>query len=223
MEQLTPQLLSVQDESFLKNYIQKQVNKPVFLTLTDNAVSMISVREKKKGISVRLNHIFLKADNKILDEVAGFIKKKSGKIPAIRKFIDHHKSFLKERKPRTITVSTNGKFYNLAEIFESLNRKYFNNRLSASITWGKQVSRYAVKKRTLGSYQDNTNIIRISPVLDRKGVPVYVVEFVVYHEMLHADAGTDLKNKRRVIHTREFKRREKLYKHYERAVNWGKF
>ena len=64
------------DETYLKNYFQKRFNKPVILILTDNATSMISVREKHDAISVRLHRIFLKADERVLDEVAEFIKGK---------------------------------------------------------------------------------------------------------------------------------------------------
>ena len=208
------------NETYLKNYFQKEVKKPVLLTLTDNSTSMISVREKQGGISVRLHRIFLKADNEVLDEVVSFIKKKRGKTPVIKEFIRQHKSFLKERKPRTITLNPNGKLYNLTDIFNSLNSEYFNNSLSVLITWGKRSPRYAVKRRTLGNYQKKTNTIRINPILDSRKVPRYVIEFIVYHEMLHAVIDTVLKNGRRSIHSKEFKNRERKYKNYHKAIEW---
>ena len=64
--------------------------------------------------------------------------------------------------------------------------------------------------------------IRINPVLDSRKIPRYVIGFIVYHEMLHADIDTELKNCRRRIHSEEFKKREKMYKYYERAVEWEK-
>jgi predicted metal-dependent hydrolase len=222
MKQLSLPFLSEQDETSLKNYFREQINKPVLLTITDNSTSVISVREKNDGISLRLHWFFLKADSRVLDEVVEFIKKKGGKTPAIRNFIRQNQNCLKERKPLPITASPKGKYYDLADIFDSLNREYFNNHLSVLITWGKRSPKYSVKNRTLGSYQENTNIIRINPALDRKRVPLYFIEFIVYHEMLHADIGTEQKNGRRVIHSAEFKRREKFYKNYERAANWDK-
>ena len=220
MKQLALPFLLEHDETYLKNYFQKEVNKPVLLTLTDNSTSMISVREKQGGISVRLHRIFLKADNEVLDEVVSFIKKKRGKTPVIRQFIRQNQSFLKERKPRTITINPNGKLYNLTDIFNSLNSEYFNNSLSVLITWGKRSPRYAVKRRTLGNYQKKTNTIRINPILDSRKVPRYVIEFIVYHEMLHAVIDTVLKNGRRSIHSKEFKNRERKYRNYHKAIEW---
>ena len=220
MKQLALPFLLEHDETYLKNYFQKEVNKPVLLTLTDNSTSMISVREKQGGISVRLHRIFLKADNEVLDEVVRFIKKKRGKTPVIKEFIRQNQSFLKEGKPRTITINPNGKLYNLTDIFNSLNSEYFNNILSVLITWGKRSPRYAVKKRTLGNYQKKTNTIRINPILDSRKVPRYVIEFIVYHEMLHAVIDTVLKNGRRRIHSKEFKNHERKYRNYHKAIEW---
>ena len=104
-----------------------------------------------------------------------------------------------------------------------VNEEYFEGRVSLSITWGTQSHRRIVKKRRLGSYDRDKNMIRISPILDRRTVPRYFVEFVVYHEMLHADIEIYKgRNGRRLIHTKEFRKREKLFKHYERAIAWEK-
>jgi len=51
-------------------------------------------------------------------------------------------------------------------------------------------------------------------------VPRYFIEFVVYHEMLHADMGTEEHEGRRSIHSREFRKRERLFEDYERAMAW---
>ena len=222
MKQLALPFLLEHDVTHLKNYFQKEVNKPVLLTFTDNATSMISVREKQSGISVRLHRIFRKADNEVLDEVVSFIKKKRGKTPVIKQFIRQNQNFLKERKTRTITINPNGKLYNLTDIFNSLNSEYFNNSLSVVITWGRRSPRYAVKKRTLGNYQKKTNTIRVNPILDSRKVPRYVIEYIVYHEMLHAVIDAVVKNGRRRIHSKEFKNRERKYRNYHQAIEWEK-
>jgi hypothetical protein len=48
------------------------------------------------------------------------------------------------------------------------------------------------------------------------------MEFLVYHEILHAEIGVKIENGRRIVHSREFKKREKLFKYYKRAVQWEK-
>ena len=210
------------DAAYLKEYFQERCNKPVIIIITDNATSMISVREKHDAVSVRLHRIFLKADERVLDEVAAFIKEKGGKTPAIKAFIRNNKSCLKDSPPRTVTINPHGRFYNLIDIFNVLNRDYFDDRVAASITWGKRSSRYAVRKRTLGSYQKKTNTIRINPILDRRKIPRYVIEFVAYHEMLHAVIDTVVKNGRRSIHSKAFNNREHEYRNYDKAIEWEK-
>jgi len=64
--------------------------------------------------------------------------------------------------------------------------------------------------------------IMINPILDNKKVPRYVLEFIVYHEMLHAAIDMELQNGRRRIHSKEFKKRERMYKYYHKAVAWEK-
>jgi hypothetical protein len=59
-------------------------------------------------------------------------------------------------------------------------------------------------------------------VLDSRRVPAFYVEFIVYHEMLHAVVESTVKNGRRRIHAREFQEREKLFEHYEKACAWEK-
>ena len=220
-QQVLPHVLQ-NDETYLKNYFQKRCNKPVTLIITDNATSMISVRGKQDAISLRLHRIFFRAGEQVLDEVAAFIREKGGKTPAIKAFIRKNKCFLKESPPRTVTINPHGRCYNLTDIFNSLNREYFDDRVASLITWGKRSSRYAVRKRTLGSYQKKTNTIRINPILDRKKVPRYVIEFVVYHEMLHAVIDTVVKNGRRSIHSKEFNNREHEYSNYDKAIEWEK-
>jgi hypothetical protein len=40
--------------------------------------------------------------------------------------------------------------------------------------------------------------------------------------MIHADMDSEKDRRRKLNHTKEFKRREKLYKYYEKAILWEK-
>jgi predicted SprT family Zn-dependent metalloprotease len=115
-----------------------------------------------------------------------------------------------------------GQHFCLKTIYESLNSEYFGGTVSASITWGRSSSRNRVKLRTLGSYNVEANTIRINPLLDKKTVPAYFLEFIVYHEMLHAFLGIKNRNGRRSIHSKEFRLEEKKFRHYEKVLEWEK-
>lgn len=210
------------DEGFVADYFRNSACSPVSLALTDNSTSILSVRRKEGTVHVRLHRMLLNADMDMLEEIAEFIKRGKGGTPLLRKFISEHSGCLKKSPPKKIKMETNGRRYNLMQIYESLNRDYFEGRVSACITWGAKYHGRAQRKRTLGSYSSHTNTIRINSLLDRKTVPCYFIEFIVYHEMLHADMGIEKKNGRNVMHSREFRRRERLFKDYPKAVAWEK-
>lgn len=210
------------NEIYLKDLFEKVADRPVTLTLTDNATSMISVKARGDGVAVRLHRIFLEAGANVVGEIAGFIKKRRGKTPLISSFIREKRDSLRKKAPRRLNLCTLGKHHNLLTIYEAINRAYFNGSVSSIITWGAKNPRYAVRKRTLGSFSSHSNVIRINPLLDNKRVPLYFIEFIVYHEMLHAHVGVEKRNGRSYAHSKEFRKLEKLFRDYEKAVAWEK-
>lgn len=209
------------DKDFLVGLFEKTAGAAVRLVLTDNASSMLSVRKEGSLLLVRLQRIFLSADEATLREIALFIRHGKGTLKRFRTFVNDMCGSI-SRKPRSFHARTRGKYYDLNAIFQRLNREYFDGKLDSVITWGIGSSKRAVRKRTLGSYSNLTDLIRINPVLDKNTVPSYYVEFVVYHEMLHAAIGIQKKNGRRAVHTRDFRERERLFREYDRAMRWEK-
>src|SRR5208282_1534593 len=201
------------DPGFLVRTFEKASGRPVTLVLTDNSSSMLSIRKKGTVSCVRLHKMFLCADEGTLTEIASFIKHGTGNMTRFRAFLKKMSSVVRQRPARYLTVRTQGKRFELHAIFERLNEEYFDSKLTAVITWGTGTPRKAVRRRTLGSYSGNTNIIRINPVLDKNTVPAYYIEFVVYHEMLHAAMGIAEKDDRRSVHSRAFRERERLFRH----------
>ncbi len=208
-------------EETLRLHIQRTVGKKVSIALTDNSTSMISARSKEGVLHVRLHRMFLNADEGLLDELAHFVYGRKSRTPLIRAFIERHRGMLRKQRPRVRRLNQQGKYHDLASISESVNREYFGGSIDAPCTWGAR-RRGAVSRRTLGSYSSHTNTIRVNPVLDKKKVPGYFIEFIVYHEMLHADIGVENGAGRRSVHSREFRRREKMFRGYAEAMAWEK-
>ncbi len=133
-------------------------------------------------------------------------------------------------KARRQSLCPTGVVLDLREVAAELNQRHFEGRLKVRITWGKAAGENAHpanncrRTRTaslqLGSYSYEDRLIRIHRVLDRPTVPRYVVESVVYHELLHADLPPVTRNGRRYFHTPEFRRRERQFRHFERADCW---
>jgi len=220
MEQLN--LLFSYSKNALEEYFKQETDKTFSLTFTDNSTIMLSIRTKGNSVFIRLHWMFLHAGNDVIREIAEFIKFRKRKTPLISKFIRDNQNCLKNKQPKPVSIRTQGRYHNLEELFNSLNNEYFGGRITASITWGKNNPSWAVRKRTLGSYSSHTNTIRINSVLDRKNVPRYFINFVIYHEMLHSDMHREKKNGRRLVHSYEFKKRERLFEHYEKAISWEK-
>ena len=66
-------------------------------------------------------------------------------------------------------------------------------------------------------------LIRIHPVLDRREVPLYFLESVLHHEMLHHHlGGVPDRSGRTVYHSRAFREAEALYSRHLDALAWEK-
>jgi len=220
MQQLS---LSFQmDAHSLKRFLEHETKKNLSLVITDNSTSMLSIRKNGNIFMMRLHRIFLSAGKEVLNEMAEFIKDTKAKTPHIRNFINQNTHLLRIKPLRAVNIKTRGRCYDLLCIYDMLNEEYFNGNISASITWGNGGPKYRARKRTLGSYNAQNNMIRINPLLDNNKVPKYFLEFIVYHEMLHADVGVAVNGARRSVHSREFKKRETYFKKYHRAVAWEK-
>jgi len=125
------------------------------------------------------------------------------------------------RAPQTPLLETCGRHFDLQEIYDDLNDRYFAGTISARITWGQRCGkprrRNSIK---MGSYSVEERLIRVHRSLDRAFVPRYFVEWIVYHEMLHQVHQAELVNGRRQFHTPAFLADEARFEHYQRARAW---
>jgi len=100
-----------------------------------------------------------------------------------------------------------GRFYNLEEVFDSLNLRFFGGLLGRpELTWSEGMA-----KRSLGHYDAAHNTIVVSRVFDRPSSPRYAIEYLLYHEMLHLKHPVKMRGVRRCVHSREFKAEERLF------------
>lgn len=129
--------------------------------------------------------------------------------PDIRSRIDE----ARRRRARLRLAPPKGDCYNLSEIFSRLNRRYFEGRIEpCRIGWSLKAAR-----TILGRYDPAHQAIIISRALDSPRVPGYVVEYLVFHEMLHIRFPVERNGERRVVHSREFRKEEKNFPHYRKA------
>ncbi len=100
-----------------------------------------------------------------------------------------------------------GNAWDLVEIFEDLNRRFFGGLMARpELGWSVRVSR-----TTLGHYDPGHHAIVLSRILDRPEVPKLAVEYVMFHEMLHLRYPVVHRGARRCVHTPEFKAAEREF------------
>jgi hypothetical protein len=108
---------------------------------------------------------------------------------------------------------TAGVHRDLAVSFERVCKKYFGGTLSRPrLTWSR-----AFTGRKFGHYSPIEDTVMISSSLDQGNVQELVLDFIMYHELLHKKLGVGWQNGRRAVHTPEFRAEEKRFEQYAMA------
>jgi len=106
-----------------------------------------------------------------------------------------------------------GSVHDLIESFKRVNLAYFDKQISEPhLVWN---NRMTVRK--FGHYQWDTDTVMISRSLDQRRVPAFVVDYVMYHELLHKKLGARLVNSRRMVHTSLFHQEEAKFARLDEA------
>lgn len=122
----------------------------------------------------------------------------------------------KRARGRKIITSAQGDVYDLDEIFDELNQAYFRNTLPKPVlSWSSRRT-----YRILGHHDSTHETVIVSRSLDDKSVPRFIVEYVVFHEMLHIYHPTEHRNGRRFNHTPAFRKNERKFRYFEEAESW---
>jgi hypothetical protein len=124
-----------------------------------------------------------------------------------RKDVRHATHQVRQLRGRKFLSDPRGRHFDLSEIFDRLNGKYFEGVLQRpSLGWSMRRSR-----TMLGHFDPSHNAIIISRIFDETQTPAIAVEYVMFHEMLHLQYPVEHRGARRCVHTPEFKKAEKKY------------
>jgi len=88
------------------------------------------------------------------------------------------------------------------------------------VFWSREKSR-----RRLAFYDSAANQIVVSRLFDSPKVPEFVIQYLLFHELLHAkhDAHYERgESKRRIVHHGDFKKEERSFAQYGEAEEWLK-
>ena len=174
---------------------------------------LYKIRERNKTIDIVVQESFILAPDQVLMALLGI-----GLDPSSDQNRQKIREYASSNQYQTIRESLEylsippasfsvGKNYDLAEIFLRMNQKYFSGNLEKPhLVWNNRLTR-----RKFGHYQEDIKTVMISISLDHPRVPEYVIDYVMYHELLHLQLGANLMNNRRYTHTPEFKRKEQEF------------
>jgi len=216
--------LPLWDGAELEAVLRREAGKPLRLTLTENRSVLLSFRKQQGVVQLRLHKMFLHAPPRIVRAVARGLRRTNRTADfEVRRFMNENLHLVR-KVPRALPpLQTRGKAHDLQAIFNRLNERFFDTRLKVPLTWGRGSGRARRGGLTFGSYDPVLGLIRVHPVLDRRDVPEYFVESVVYHEMLHHHlGGIPDRAGRTVYHSRVFREAEARYPLHRVSLAWEK-
>jgi len=179
-----------------------------------------------KYIHLKISKYLTDAPENILEDLAIILLAKLYKIKPDKSIKDSYRDYTESikdnipKRKKSIPKGYNpqGKYYNLRDTFNKLNLEYFENKLSVKyLGWSKSKS-----YTRLGYYDKERNLLVISKIFDSKKAPQKIIEYLMYHEMLHVFIPTTTLNGRRRIHPPEFRKLERNFPDYHQIQNWIK-
>lgn len=176
-------------------------------------------------LDVRMADTLASAPEAVMEALAEILLSKLFRRPVPAVSNDRYRRYLNRRdirrsldlvrqiRGRKRVQHPQGHCYNLEEMFEELNFKYFHGLMARPVLgWSPNASR-----TMLGHYDPSHNAIVLSRILDRPETPRLAVEYVLYHEMLHLRHPAEHEGARRCVHTRAFKEAEKQFERIREA------
>jgi hypothetical protein len=184
-----------------------------------------TIRLREGRLLVRLSDLLEGAPDGVLRAIAHILLAKMYRQPIDRRYAARYRKYVgsheivrkahlvRQMRGRKLLRSPRGRFYDLDAVFEDLNTRFFHGLMARPrMSWSQTKTR-----RILGHYDPAHNAIIISRIFDHPAVPRYVLDYIVYHEMLHLKHPVKLRGSRRCVHSAEFQAEEKLFPRAEQA------
>ncbi len=184
--------------------------------------SLYKITEYSSGKTISVQESFIYAPDKILTAILEYAY--SRQLNSSRQIIRDYTFTTEYQAIRTrleyLEVPTGsysqGKVHNLDLSFRRVNKQYFQDNLSRPhLIWSSRLT-----FRKFGYYQWDIDTVMISQTLDNKRVPEFLVDYVMYHELLHKKLGSRKVNDRRFSHTKKFRNEEQKFIKFEEAKKY---
>ncbi len=178
-----------------------------------------TIRLREGELRVRLSDLLESAPEPVLRAIAHILLAKLYRKPVEISHSARYRRYtlsepvvrqterIRQLRGRKRVISAKGERWDLDEVFESLNARFFHGLLGRPVlTWSEHSAR-----RLLGHYDPAHNTIMVSRIFDRADTPRYAIEYLLYHEMLHLKHPVTVRRGRRCVHPREFQEEEERF------------
>ena len=185
----------------------------------------LTIRRREEVTYVRFSDLLQRAPTEVLEGAAALLLSRVYRRRAPRAVVQAYLHYarsgrtrgridrMRSRRVRRIRTLAQGRHYDLGALFEQLNRGYFAGELRRPhLAWSNRGWR-----RQFGCYDPGPDQIVLNRRMDRPDVPQFVVEYVLYHEMLHVKHPTRRAGCTLVSHSPEFRREEKRFEQFAAA------
>ena len=184
-----------------------------------------TIRLVEDTAHVRLSDLFREAPLAVLEATAAILLARVYRRRAGHEFLETYREFalaqgtrrrllnMRRKRGRRVVSHSRGTHHDLETIFAQLNRRHFAGRLHRPrLGWSARPWR-----TQLGCFDPALDQIVLSSRLDRENMPRYVVEYVLFHEMLHVKHPIRRASCGLQAHSAEFRRQEKRFPLFDRA------
>jgi hypothetical protein len=180
---------------------------------------VITIRRRGDVLYARFSDLLRRAPRSVLESAAALLlshvyRRRTQRL-LVQRYLNYARSDrtrsrisqMRRLRIRPAEAAPQGRHYDLAVLFDELNNKYFAGDLKRPyIGWSTRNWR-----RQFGSFDPGPNQILLNRRMDRPGVPQYVVEYVLFHEMLHVKHPTKRSGCSLISHSRAFRTEEKRF------------
>jgi hypothetical protein len=186
---------------------------------------VLTVRRREELVCVRFSDLLKRAPLEVLEGAAALllsrVYRKRAPRALVLPYLEYARSNrvreridrIRRQRVRRVPTVAQGRHYDLSELFDRLNHEYFAGELQRPhIGWSMRSWR-----RQFGCYDPGPNQIVLNRRMDHPGIPQFVVEYVLYHEMLHVKHPTRRSGCTLLSHSPEFRLEEKRFAQFTTA------
>jgi hypothetical protein len=217
-DNLTQHLTALAQARTVLSRRQLHLDHPLHLYLV-NQDSLWRKNLYQSMLLLKVNEGFLRADQDIWDALIQTALRQRDPVSEqrVRGFGDSEEFnevlFTLETFAAPVSTAAQGQYHNLNDSYDRVNLGYFQGKIPRpNLVWS-QIRTV----RTFGHYQPSRDTVMISLSLDHPMVPSSLVDYLMYHELLHKKHGVRVVNGRYLVHTAVFREEEQAFSDYEAA------